>query len=291
MQSKHKSIFLALIILLSYLNKGTYVKKDLDSEIDGSTESREYKLDTEEGESENAIEDSFTESRRYGVGTASQGAIIGQQQGSKDSLILKEEISNLKKEIQEQKDLMRTQGDTVTRLLDRSTDIINYESNIITDLREATAAIQGFSNYTMSFINLQKKYLNAFLFNKEGKPAAYIDFPELKLYEYNTGNLLGWIDPEKNEVIRNYDGSTVATIENDFLIDAQGSPIASIERSENLKWEREKLMIQKNPVSHFFVMASAPQQFIQTKFRTSDWSAQRLEDVLFFSEKNIQKLK
>ena len=80
-------------------------------------------------------------------------------------------------------------------------------------------------------------------------------------------------------------------LENDFLIDDKGSPIGSIERSETLKWEREKLTTQKTPGSHFFVMAVAPQQFIQTKFRTSDWSTQKIEDVLFFSEKNVQKLK
>ena len=203
------------------------------------------------------------------------GIVIAQT--PRDTVILREQISKLQGDLEEQKTL-------TSKLLERNTEIIDNQGKTISNLKE-------FSDSTRTFIDLQKKYKDAFVFNRDGKPYAYIDFPELKLYEYATGKLLGWIDANKNEVIRNYDGSTIATIENDFLIDAQGSPIGSIERSETLKWEREKLMIQKTPESHFFVMAVAPQQFIQTQFRTSDWSTQKIEDLLFFSEKNIQKLK
>ena len=175
--------------------------------------------------------------------------------------------------------------------MERNIQLIDNQEKIISDLTDSTIILKEFSGFTMSFIDLQKKYKDAFVFNRDGKPYAYIDFPELKLYEYSTGKLLGWIDTNKNEVIRNYDSSTIATIENDFLIGVQGSPIGSIERSETLRWEREKLMIQKTPESHFFVMSVAPQQFIQTQFITSNWSTQKLEDILFFSEKNIQKLK
>ena len=198
-------------------------------------------------------------------------------QTPRDTVILREQISKLQSDLEEQKAL-------TSKLLERDTQLIDNQEKTLIDLRE-------FSDFTMTFIDLQKKYKDAFIFNRDGKPYAYVDFPELKLYEYSTGKLLGWIDPNKNEVIRNYDGSTISTIENDFLIDVQGSPIGSIERSEVLRWEREKLMIQKTPESHFFVMSVAPQQFIQTQFRTSNWSTQKLEDILFFSEKNIQKLK
>ena len=206
-------------------------------------------------------------------------------QTSRDILILKEQISKLQDDLDEQKELMKTQREINTKLLERSIELTNTQM-------DSAIIIKEFSDFTMTFIDLQKKYKDAFIFSKDGKPYAYIDFPELKIYEYATGNLLGWIDPNKNEVIRNYDGSTIATIENDFLIDDKGTPIGSIERLETLRWEREKLlgMVQKTPQSHFFVKA-APQQFIQSQYRTSDWSTQKLEDVLLFSEKNVQKLK
>lgn len=56
-------------------------------------------------------------------------------------------------------------------------------------------------------------------------------------------------------MIRNFDDSTVAVIENDSIIDYTGHPIGSIERSEHLRWDREKLFpkFQKKPVSHFLL--------------------------------------
>ena len=271
MEIKHKTISLILLILLSYSNLGTYIKKELDTEEQARP----------------------PEIRKYDTTTPSI-LIPDQSQNQRETLLLREEVSNLKKELQEQKELIRTQGDTNTMLLERNLDLTNTQSKIISDLiMDTTIILQGFSNFTMTYIDIQGKYKDAFIFSPGGKPFAYIDFPELKIYEYNSGNLLGFINADKNEVVRNYDNSIIATIENDFLIDDKGAPIGSVERSETLRWEREKIlnMIQKTPVSHFFTGASAPQQFIQPKYRTSDWSTQKIEDVLFFSEKNIQKLK
>ena len=119
-------------------------------------------------------------------------------QTPKDTVILREQISKLQIDVEEQKTL-------TSKLLERNTELINNQEKTLIDLRE-------FSDFIMSFIDLQKKYKDAFVFNRDGKPYAYIDFPELKLYEYSTGKLLGWIDTNKNALIRNYDGSTIATI-------------------------------------------------------------------------------
>ena len=82
-------------------------------------------------------------------------------------------------------------------------------------------------------------------------------------------------------------------IENDFILDETGHAIGSIERSENLRWDRERLysQVQKKPVSQYFIRTESPTQFNLSTFRYSDWSTQMLEDILFFSEKKIQKLK
>ncbi len=274
MEAKYKIIFFTILVFLSISNMGTYIKKEIDS---GK-------------EDENEEQSRPTEVRKYTIEN-NQGIIIpDQQQSLRETQLLREEISGLKKELQEQKELIKTQSDTTSLL---RIELQTGQRDILSDLRDANMLLQEFSSFTMTFINLQKQYKDAFIYGKDGKLFAYIDFPELKIYEYSTGNLLGWINSEKNEVVRNYDNSIIATVENDFLIDSTGSPIASIERSETQRWEREKLfsMTQKTPISHFFTAASDPQQFIQPRYRTSDWSTQKLEDILFFSEKNIQKLK
>ena len=60
-----------------------------------------------------------------------------------------------------------------------------------------------------------------------------------------------------------------------------------------MRWDREKLysQVQKKPVSQYFIRLENPKQFNLSTFRFSDWSNQKLEDLLFFSEKKIQKLK
>ncbi len=275
---RSKFLFLTFLIFISSLYaQATYIKKELNTDTP----------DTEE-------QSRPPEVRKYTIESPQQIIIPNQQQNSREAQLLREEVSNLKKELQDQKELIRTQGDATIMLLERNLDLTNTQSKTISDLiMDTTVILQSFSTFTMTYIDLQGKYKDAFIFNPNGKPYAYIDFPELKIYEYNSGDLLGWINADKNEVIRNYDGSTIATIENDFLIDDKGAPIGSIERSETLRWEREKLlgMLLKTPLSHFFVQSAVPQQFIQPKYRTSDWSTQKIEDVLFFSEKNIQKLK
>ena len=128
--------------------------------------------------------------------------------------------------------------------------------------------------------------------NKDGKLVAFID-DGLRLYEYYGGYLIGWIKPDTNEVVRNFDNSVIGVIEDDFILDETGHAIGSIERSENLRWDREKLFqqIQKKPTSHYFIRIENPIPFNLSPFRYSDWASEKLEDILFFSEKKIQKLK
>ena len=96
-----------------------------------------------------------------------------------------------------------------------------------------------------------------------------------------------------NEIVRNFDEAVVAIIDGDFILDETGHAIGSIERSETLKWDREKLysQVQKRPLSNYFIRLENPQQFNKSTFRFSDWSTRNLEDILFFSEKKIQKLR
>jgi hypothetical protein len=201
--------------------------------------------------------------------------IINPQQNLKDRELssMKDEIIRLRKEIAGQKE-------TTLNLVQRLNELATSQSSFITELR------------TTIFTNQDNRFKDAFILNKEGKPFAFID-TGLKIYEYGGGNLLGWINSDTNEVIRNFDNSVVAIIESDFVIDESGHPIGSIERSETLRWDREKLYgkIQKAPVSHFFERPQTPRRFILSPYRSSEWSTQRIEDVLNFSEKSIQRIK
>jgi len=201
--------------------------------------------------------------------------IINPQQNLKDRELssMKDEIIRLRKEIAGQKE-------TTLNLVQRLNELATSQSSFITELR------------TTIFTNQDNRFKDAFILNKEGKPFAFID-TGLKIYEYGGGNLLGWINSDTNEVIRNFDNSVVAIIESDFVIDESGHPIGSIERSETLRWDREKLYgkIQKAPVSHFFERPQTPRRFILSPYRSSEWSTQRIEYVLNFSEKSIQRIK
>ncbi|OGI18292.1 MAG: hypothetical protein A3B68_04450 [Candidatus Melainabacteria bacterium RIFCSPHIGHO2_02_FULL_34_12] len=205
-------------------------------------------------------------------------------QATKETLLLKEQISKLQEDLSEQKTLS-------SNLLQRLEDVIKNQNQLIIQFEQATKIIQGFSSLPMPS-NQSTKYKDAFLFSKEGKKIAFID-DGLKLYEYYGGNLIGWINPETDEIVRNFDNSIVAKIEGDFILDETGHAIGSIERSENMRWDRERLysQVQKNPISQYFIRLENPKQFNLSTFRYSDWSTQKLEDLLFFSDKKIQKLK
>lgn len=201
-----------------------------------------------------------------------------------ESLLLKEEIRKLREDLSSQKEV-------TSDLLQRTNDLITSQNLLITDLRNTIQIIQNIPSIILSPVQ-QATFKDAFILNRDGKPFAFID-AGLKLYEYAGGNLIGRINPDTSEIIRNFDNSVVAAIENDFVLDESGHAIGSIERSENLRWDREKLYskIQKTPTSHFFVQQENQRRFILSPYRSSEWSTQKIEDILLFSEKNIQKLK
>lgn len=203
-------------------------------------------------------------------------------QATKENLILRDQISKLQDDLSEQKAL-------TSDLLERLNEVIKNQNQLIINFGETTKLIQNISTIALP---ANQTFKDAFILNKSGKPIAFID-DGLKLYEYYGGNLIGWIKPDTNEIVRNFDNSVVAQIEGDFILDETGHAIGSIERSENLRWDREKLysQAQKNPVSQYFIRLENPKQFNLSTFRYSDWSNQKLEDILFFSEKKIQKLK
>ena len=205
-------------------------------------------------------------------------------QAIKETLFLKDQISNLQQQVEEQKG-------NISNLSERINELIRNQNQLIIQFGDITKTIQNTSTQP-STINPQLQFKDAFILNKDGKSVAFID-AGLKLYEYYGGNLIGYIKPETNEIVRNFDDTVVAVIEGDFILDETGHAIGSIERSENMRWDREKLysQVQKKPVSQYFVRLENPKQFNLSTFRFSDWSNQKLEDILFFSEKKIQKLK
>lgn len=252
-------ILLSGLILISLISQGTYFKRELDLDDKDRRPTEVPRVET-------------------------QGQLIIPDQGLKETIILKEEIIKLRKDLSEQKE-------QTSKLLERINDLISNQSLLISDLKNTIQVFQNFSTTALT-LSQQNTYKDAFILNKEGKPIAFVD-AGLKLYEYTGGNLIGWIKPDTNEVVRNTDNSVIGIIENDFIVDESGYPIGSIERSETLRWDREKLYgkIQKKPASHFFARPQSPRKFILSTFRSSDWSTQKLEDLLYFSEKEIQKLK
>ncbi len=203
-------------------------------------------------------------------------------QVSKDTLILKDQVNRLQEDIEEQKTITST-------LLKRINDLIEKQNDLIKQYSQTNIVIQGLQSTQKT---KPERFKNAFVLNKDGKPYAYIG-NDLKLYEYYGKDLIGWIKSETNEIVRNFDEAVVAIIDGDFILDETGHAIGSIEQSENLRWDREKLysQVQKRPISHYFVRLENPKQFTPSTFRFSDWSTQKIEDVLFFSEKKIQKLR
>lgn len=199
-----------------------------------------------------------------------------------EAQILKDEIIKLRKDLIEQKDI-------TSALLNRISQLVNNQNQLINITNENIAIFRDISNST-NRINQQLSFMDAVIFDKNGVPFGFIDEGS-KIYEYKGGNLLGTINPN-NEVIRNIDGSIVAIVEDGFLIDYTGHPIASIERSENLRWEREKLYgaVQKTPVSQFFIRNN-PQPFNLSSFRFSTWSNEDLKSLLYFDPGEVQKLK
>lgn len=203
-------------------------------------------------------------------------------QTSKEALILKEQVNRLQTDLEDQKA-------TTSTLLEKINSLIENQNNLIKQYAQTNLVIQ---NLQISSKGANNKFKDAYLLNRDGKPYAFID-NDLKLYEYYGHDLLGWINPDTNEVIRNFDEAVVAIIDGDFILDETGHAIASIERSENLKWDREKLysQVQKRPLSNYFIRLENPQLFNKSTFKFSDWSIKKIEDILFFSEKRIQKLK
>ncbi len=265
---KIKSNFVLItFLLLSLLNTAAYIKKELDA--DSNKDEKGYILQ---------------ESSKLDIVPSFAPLILQDQSLPAKEQLLKEEIIRLRKEVSEQKE-------TTSNILHRTEDISNNQSQLLNQSKEIITA----TNDIYSIVQSLQQYLNykdAFIFTKEGKPFAYID-PFLKVYEYSGGNLLGWLNVQDKQIVRNYDNSIIATIENDFIIDETGHPIGTIERSETLRLEREKLFprVQKTPVSHFFNKIITQKQFIQPQYRFTDWSQKRLEDVLIFPTEKIEKLK
>lgn len=289
-----KRIFLFLVFLIftsSLYAQATYIKKELNTSGASDTSSTDEQSNPPEIRKYNIISpntpDSDTDEQNRPPEIRNNilpSVAPDQGQNQREAQLLRQEVLNLKAELSAQKDL-------TSMLVDRANDISNNQSQINSQLQNTISTLKDINSDT-DFLKQQLLFRDSFIFNKTGKPFAFID-PSLRIYEYSSGNLIGSIDINTNEIIRNYDGSTIATLEKNFLIDQNGQPIGSIERSETLRLEREKLypQIQKNPISHFFVPIEGKKQFIQTPSRFSDWSTQMLEDVLFFSEKKIQKLK
>lgn len=222
----------------------------------------------------------FLSGQVFALAQATKGTEIN----SAPTLFLKEQISKLQEDLAEQKELTST-------LLDRLNESIKNQNQLILQFGETSKLIQSISSL-ISPTKPQAFLSSTFFLNKDGKPIAFVD-DNLKIYEYYGGNLIGWINPDTNEIVRNFDNSVVAVIENSFVLDETGHVIGSVEKSENLRWDRERLygQAQKEPVSQYFIRLENPKQFNLSTFRYSDWSTQKLEDVLFFSEKKIQKLK
>ena len=204
-------------------------------------------------------------------------------QATKETLYLKDQISDLQKEVKEQKELSQN-------LLEKINELIKNQNELILQSGQVAKILENLTS--TSSATKQTTFKDAFIVNKDGKLVAFID-DGLRLYEYYGGYLIGWIKPDTNEVVRNFDNSVIGVIEDDFILDETGHAIGSIERSENLRWDREKLFqeIQKKPISHYFIRIENPIPFNLSPFRYSDWASEKLEDILFFSEKKIQKLK
>ncbi|GEM_PF-3013547 len=263
---------MVLIVLLSLTSNGAYIKKELDL----SGRPQDVSKNDNVYPAQIIIPDQIQSLKDLQI--QKDNAALQETQA------LKEEVIKLRKDLSDQKDL-------TSMLVDRTIEIIDNQNQLFTQFQNTSSVINDIFS-TTEFAKQQVTFKDAFILNMSGKPFAFID-NGFKLYEYTGGNLIGWVNPKTNEIIRNFDNSVVAIVENDFVIDATGHPIGTIERSENLKWDREKLYakVQKNPVSHFFVRPSVPTQFILTPYRSSDWSAQNIEDILFFAENKIQKLK
>lgn len=165
-------------------------------------------------------------------------------------------------------------------------ELIENQNKLLEEVQVTNAAI---STLLSSDLSSQGRFKDAFILNNKGVPYAFIDVNS-NIYDYNNGNLLGFIDIKTNQIIRSYDQSPVAILDNDFLIDEAGHPIGSIERSETLRWDREKSYskTQKTPVSHFFVMNLPRQVFIPTEFRFNSWSQKDISEVLYFDPERVQ---
>ena len=302
----HNLFLYCLLFLLSFSSvSATYIKKEIDPEREGRPQDasdNNSDLDPQKDGRPKDVSNNDSDLQKEGrpqevnknvLFVPNQAIAPIQTQYSRETQLLKEEVVKLRQEVEGQKELLQQQKDLTSNLLQRTTDLLNKQDRLIGDLSDTTKIILDISNITRTISTQQTTYKDAFVLNKEGKPVAFVD-TGLRLYEYGGGNLLGWIKPDTNEIIRSYDNSVVAVVENDFVIDETGYPVGSIERSETLKWDREKLYgkVQKTPASHFFIRPQNPRQFILSPFRSSDWSPnKKLEDILYFSEKNIQKVK
>ena len=270
----HKFL-LPCLILLSLSNLGGYyIKKEIDTSKEGRPEESE-KVET------------YTPTQIIVPGPTQftrEVQPLREFQFLQETQSIKDEIAKLRKELVDQKDI-------TSMLLDKVNDLTNNQSQFSSQLRDNTNQLSNIGS-DLNFFRQQLIFMDTFIFNKEGKPYAYID-PAFKIYEYKSGNLIGFLDSTSNQVIRNFDGSTVAILSGSFLFDETGHPLASIDMSENLRWEREKLypQIQKTPISHIFTSLQNKRQFIQSPYIFTDWSNQKLEEVLFFDEKNVEKVK
>ncbi len=194
----------------------------------------------------------------------------------KEDVSLKNEIINLNTNIidlTKKIDGVTNNQELLSKILNALTDLknlINTSSNSISNSDD------------IKYLNQLLKYKDAFILNPSGAVVGSIDNTTLKIYGFNNGNLLGFVDLKNNIIIRNEDKNTIAKIENDFLINEIGEPIGSIERSSELTKAREKLNIQKTPESQYTQRNENKTDFNLSSARANRWSStQSISDLLF----------
>ena len=281
MKGEIKKIILLFVffgLTSSFCASATYIKKELPGDGEGNQNSPEE-------------QNRPPEVRKYTIDSPQQLIIPDQSPSIKEIQFLREEVSKLRTEASSQKDLLSTQKDLISSIKITTDDLAKDQNQLLTQFTSASSSLQQILSAT-SFIKQFLAFKDTFIFNRDGKPYAYIDNQTLNIYGYNNGNLLGWVN-NLHEIIRNYDKSIIATLEGDFLIDESGHPIGTLERSETLRLEREKIpsQIQKTPVSHYLIRIENSRQFNQSIYRFTDWSGQKLEDLLFFPSDKVEKVR
>ena len=218
------------------------------------------------------------------------------------------EVQGLKTEISELKEAIRQQNELLPELIQKINEIGN-NSIVITEIWKYLGEIKDTNSETAktlgkvdlglntikdsvsniandsSTIKQSILYKDVFVFNKEGKPALYVDDIGLWLYKYNTNQLVGWIQPDTHVVYRNDDAAPIGYIYAGYFLDKRGYPLGVIERSEFFRKEREKnYQVLTRPLAPNLVLREqAPRQFFALARPASTWSIDNIDDLFFTS--------